>query len=79
MLNVAKRGQNVRVFVKQIQYRIFATLACHSVIGEIRENRVSIWIERRELEQDREDKIARYWNSSEALGQLSRNLVKRIA
>ena len=58
MLNVAKRGQDVRAFVKKLQNWIIATLACHSVIGEIREDRVGVWVERPELGNDREDKIA---------------------
>lgn len=58
MLDVAKRGQDVRAFVKQLQNWIIETLACHSVIGEIREDRVGVWVERPELGQDREDKVA---------------------
>lgn len=58
MLNVAKRGQDVRAFVKLLQYWIIQTLACYSVIGNIRENRVGVWVKRPKLGDEREDKIA---------------------
>jgi len=63
MLDVAKRGRDVRAFVQQLEAWVIATLAQFNVTGEIREGRVGVWVERPEkprLPDGRvaEDKIA---------------------
>lgn len=63
MLDVSKRGQDVRRFVHQMEAWIIATLAEFNVTGERREGRVGVWVTRPEkpLLPDgsaREEKIA---------------------
>jgi lipoyl(octanoyl) transferase len=54
MLNLAKRGGDVRAFVAALENWLIATLAEFGVAGERREDRVGIWVRR----GAREDKIA---------------------
>jgi lipoyl(octanoyl) transferase len=54
MLDLARRGQDVRVFVAALEEWIIATFARLGVKGERREGRVGIWVAR----PGREDKIA---------------------
>jgi lipoyl(octanoyl) transferase len=54
MLNLAKRGGDVRAFVAALENWLIATLAEFGVWGERREDRVGIWVKR----GAREDKIA---------------------
>lgn len=63
MLNVGKRGHDVRRFVKDLEHWIIATLATFNIIGEVREGRVGVWVRRpqKPLQPDgtiAEDKIA---------------------
>ncbi|WP_275425358.1 lipoyl(octanoyl) transferase LipB [Yoonia maritima] len=63
MLDVAKRGRDVRQFVKDLETWVIATLDTFNVKGEIREGRVGVWVQRPEkpLHADgnpAEDKIA---------------------
>lgn len=63
MLDVAKRGQDVRRFVHDMEGWIIATLAEFNVTGERREGRVGVWVTRPEKPplpdgSTREDKIA---------------------
>ena len=63
MLDVSKRGQDVRKFVHQMEAWIIATLGEFNVIGERREGRVGVWVTRPEKPplpdgRAREDKIA---------------------
>ena len=63
MLNVAKRGRDVRAFVQQLEHWVIATLAEFNVSGEIRCGRVGVWVQRpdKPLQADgavSEDKIA---------------------
>ncbi|THD75619.1 lipoyl(octanoyl) transferase LipB [Thalassobius vesicularis] len=63
MLDVAKRGHDVRKFVQQLEEWVIATLDQFNVKGEIREGRVGVWVVRndRPLRFDgkpQEDKIA---------------------
>lgn len=63
MLDVAKRGQDVRRFVHDMEAWIIATLAEFNVTGERREGRVGVWVTRPEKPplpdgSTREDKIA---------------------
>ncbi len=63
MLDLTKRGRDVRVFVKQLEAWVIATLAEFNVDGEIREGRVGVWVPRPDLPpradgSPAEDKIA---------------------
>jgi lipoyl(octanoyl) transferase len=67
MLDLTRRGRDVRRFVQQLEDWIIRTLATFNVTGERREGRVGIWVARGEA--GREDKIAaigvrlRHWVS----------------
>ena len=54
MLNLAKRGGDVRAFVAALEQWLINTLAEFGVVGERRENRVGIWVQH----GGGEDKIA---------------------
>lgn len=63
MLDVGKRGHDVRQFVKDLEHWVINTLAEFNVTGEIREGRVGVWVQRDDkpltvLGQPQEDKIA---------------------
>lgn len=63
MLDVAKRGRDVRCFVRQLEDWVIATLDQFNVKGEIRDGRVGVWVTRQDkpLRADgtpQEDKIA---------------------
>ncbi len=63
MLDVGKRGRDVRAFVNQMEAWVIATLAEFGVKGERRAGRVGVWVVRPELAPNadgspREDKIA---------------------
>lgn len=63
MLDVAKRGKDVRGFVEQLEKWVIATLDQFNVKGEIRCGRVGVWVERDDKPltmtgQKAEDKIA---------------------
>ncbi|MEP5154943.1 lipoyl(octanoyl) transferase LipB [Planktotalea sp.] len=63
MLDVGKRGRDVRAFVKDLEHWVIATLAEFNITGEIREGRVGVWVTRpdKPLQADgteAEDKIA---------------------
>ena len=63
MLDVGKRGHDVRRFVHDLERWIIAALAEFNVQGEIREGRVGVWVTRPEKPplpdgSPREDKIA---------------------
>ena len=55
MLDLARRGQDVRAFVRGLEAWIIATLAEFGVAGETRANRVGVWVPR---EGGAKDKIA---------------------
>jgi lipoyl(octanoyl) transferase len=65
MLDLKKRGQDVRAFVAGLEEWLIATLAAFNVRGERREDRVGVWVRH----EQREDKIAaigirlRHWVS----------------
>ncbi|MCV2891482.1 lipoyl(octanoyl) transferase LipB [Lentibacter sp. XHP0401] len=46
MLDVAKRGRDVRCFVHDLERWVIETLAEFNVTGEIREGRVGVWVTR---------------------------------
>jgi lipoyl(octanoyl) transferase len=54
MLDLRKRGQDVRAFVAALERWIITTLAEFEITGEVREDRVGVWVSR----PGREDKIA---------------------
>ncbi|MEO1640162.1 MAG: lipoyl(octanoyl) transferase LipB [Pseudomonadota bacterium] len=63
MLDVAKRGRDVRQFVKSMEGWVIASLDRFNVTGEIREGRVGVWVPRPEKPplpdgSPAEDKIA---------------------
>jgi lipoyl(octanoyl) transferase len=63
MLEVGKRGQDVRRFVQQLEAWVIAALAEFNVTGEIRDGRVGVWVQRQDKPltitgQPAEDKIA---------------------
>ena len=63
MLDVDRRGRDVRCFVRDLERWIITTLAEFNVTGEVREGRVGVWVERPEKPPlpdgtPREDKIA---------------------
>lgn len=63
MLDVAKRGHDVRRFVQDLERWVILTLGEFNVAGEVREGRVGVWVERPEKPplpdgSPREDKIA---------------------
>jgi lipoyl(octanoyl) transferase len=63
MLDVGKRGHDVRRFVQDLEHWVIATLAEFNVTGEIRDGRVGVWVQRHDKPLDAhgqptEDKIA---------------------
>ena len=63
MLDVGKRGRDVRRFVQELEAWVIATLAEFNVVGEIREGRVGVWVVRKDKPltatgQPAEDKVA---------------------
>lgn len=63
MLDLNKRGRDIRKFVGQLESWVINTLKQFNVTGHIREGRVGVWVERPEKPhglngQVREDKIA---------------------
>ncbi|MEC3860306.1 lipoyl(octanoyl) transferase LipB [Mesobacterium sp. TK19101] len=63
MLDVGKRGRDVRCFVQDLERWVIATLAEFNLTGHIRDGRVGVWIERPDKPrtasgQMAEDKIA---------------------
>lgn len=55
MLDLNKRGKDVRKYIANLEQWIIDTLLEFNIIGERRENRVGVWVKR---EFGREDKIA---------------------
>jgi lipoyl(octanoyl) transferase len=58
MLDLTKRGRDVRAFVGMLEAWIIATLATFNVRGEVRPDRVGVWVRRPNRAADAEDKIA---------------------
>ncbi|MCE8514521.1 lipoyl(octanoyl) transferase LipB [Ruegeria pomeroyi] len=63
MLDVGKRGHDVRRFVQQLEEWVIAALAEFNIRGDIREGRVGVWVKREDKPltlggQPAEDKIA---------------------
>jgi lipoyl(octanoyl) transferase len=59
MLDLKKRGPDVRAFVANLEQWVIESLATFNVVGERRKGRVGIWVNRQsDLGAGREDKIA---------------------
>lgn len=58
MLDLRKRGQDVRAFVAGLEAWLIDTLAAFNVVGERREDRVGVWVRRPDKGPDIEEKIA---------------------
>lgn len=58
MLDLTKRGRDVRAFVCRMEDWVIASLARFNVKGAIRDGRVGVWVERPDQGPGREDKIA---------------------
>lgn len=63
MLNVGRRGRDVRRFVEQLETWLIDTLDQFNVAGEVRDGRVGVWVARHDKPltssgERREDKIA---------------------
>jgi lipoyl(octanoyl) transferase len=58
MLDLNRRGADVRRFVANLEEWLIRTLAAFEVAGERREDRVGVWVRRPDQGEGREDKIA---------------------
>jgi len=58
MLDLKRRGGDVRRFVATLEEWIIRTLATFNVKGERREDRIGVWVHRPDKGDGREDKIA---------------------
>eukprot|EP01030_Chromulinospumella_sphaerica_P017728 gene17728-17566_t len=58
MLDLTRRGRDVRAFVTALEAWVIGALGVFNVVGELREGRVGVWVERKGLGWAREDKIA---------------------
>jgi len=58
MLDLKRRGPDVRRFVATMEEWIIRTLAAFNLRGERREDRIGVWVRRPEKGAGREDKIA---------------------
>ncbi len=58
MLNLRRRGPDVRRFVATLEEWIIRTLAAFNVRGERREDRIGVWVRRPDKGEGCEDKIA---------------------
>lgn len=58
MLDLKDRGRDVRAFVGLLEAWIIETLAAFNVRGEVRSDRVGVWVRRPNRGPDAEDKIA---------------------
>ncbi len=57
MLDVRRRGADVRAFVRDLEGWMIDTLAAFGVVGETHDDRVGVWVRRPELGASVEDKI----------------------
>ncbi len=58
MLDVGKRGRDVRCFVRDLEAWVIATLDQFNVRGEIRTGRVGVWVERPEKPRHLDGSVA---------------------
>jgi len=57
LLDVGKRGRDVRKFVKSLENWVISTLAEFNVVGEIRQGRVGVWVQRKDKPLSASDTI----------------------
>lgn len=58
MLDLRRRGRDVRAFVERLESWIIETLAHFNIQGQKRDGRVGVWVTRPQLGECHEDKIA---------------------
>jgi lipoyl(octanoyl) transferase len=58
MLDLKRRGRDVRAYVQDLEGWIIAALDRFNVAGEVRDGRVGVWVQRKTPDETREDKIA---------------------
>ena len=58
MLDLNRRGRDVRRFVGDLEAWIIATLARFNITGDVRDGRVGVWVPRPDKGKDIEEKIA---------------------
>jgi len=58
MLDLRRRGGDVRRFVADLEEWLICTLAAFNIRGERREDRIGVWVRRRDKGEGCEDKIA---------------------
>jgi lipoyl(octanoyl) transferase len=58
MLDLRRRGEDLRRYVAGLEEWLIRTLAQFGVVGERREERVGVWVRRPDQGEGREDKIA---------------------
>ncbi|KQX42600.1 lipoate--protein ligase [Devosia sp. Root436] len=58
MLDLTRRGRDIRCLVKGLEGWVIDTLAAHNIVGERREGRIGVWVQRPDKGPRKEDKIA---------------------
>jgi lipoyl(octanoyl) transferase len=58
MLDLRRRGADVRRYVASLEEWMIRTLAAFNIRGERREDRIGVWVPRPDKGEGREDKIA---------------------
>ena len=58
LLDVSKRGRDVRAFVEALETWVIATLEMFNVKGEIRDGRVGVWVQRPEKPRTADGRLA---------------------
>ena len=58
MLDLTRRGRDIRCLVQGLEGWVIDTLAAHNVSGERRDGRIGVWVKRPDKGPLREDKIA---------------------
>ena len=79
MLDLKRRGPDVRRFVATLEEWIIRTLAAFNVRGERREDRIGVWVRRPDKGDSFEDKIAAIGIRVLALGDAARHGFERGA
>ena len=73
MLDLKRRGPDVRRFVATLEEWIIRTLAAFNVRGERREDRIGVWVRRPDKGEGYEDKIAAIGIRVSAMGDAARH------
>lgn len=58
MLDLTKRGRDIRCLVQGLEGWVIDTLAAHNITGERRDGRIGVWVKRPDKGVLKEDKIA---------------------